>query len=188
MKHILYLTLVLFSVSAFSQSQKELIEDNCNCVKTIDSSLDNDQKAKEIMDCTLNTFKKNKTYTEKVVKEFTGKKRIEGKDVFLYHQDVFNDIMTDNCSEYRILMSKILETETDNAIIKKVGDEICSSLPNELSEEIIKPIIDRITGKNYKEISKTYSEEKGQQYISDLRDYLVYNCGKYRKYVENSKN
>jgi uncharacterized membrane-anchored protein YjiN (DUF445 family) len=188
MKNTLYVIVLLFTICSFSQSEKELIEDNCNCVKLINSNLDKEQKTKAIMDCTLNAFKKNNVYTETVVKKFTGKENIEGKDVFQYHQDVFDKIMTDNCSEYRILMSEILETGTDNEIIEKVGNEICSDLPNELSDEIIKPIIDRITNKNYQEISKNYSAEEGKQYILDLRKYLVFNCGKYRKYAENLNN
>jgi hypothetical protein len=114
-------------------------------MKKINSNLDNEQKTKAIMDCTLNAFQKNRTYTETVVKKYTGKENIEGKDVFQYLEDVFDKTLTDNCSEYRILMSKILETETENKIIEKVGNEICSYLPNELSDNIIKPIIDRIT-------------------------------------------
>jgi len=188
MKNTLCTILLLFTICSFSQSEKELIEDNCNCVKKINSNLGNEQKTKAIMDCTLNAFKKNNSYTETAVKKFTGKKSIEGKDVFKYHQDVFDKIMTDNCSEYRILMSEILETGTENIIIEKVGNEICANLPNELSDEIIKPIINRITNKNYQEISKNYSEEKGKQYILDLRKYLVFNCGKYRKYAENLNN
>jgi len=185
MKSIFYLAFLFFTISSFSQSQKELIADNCNCVQKIGNNLDNEQKKKAIMDCTLNAFKKNRAYTERVVKKFTGKENIEGSDVFLYHQDVFNYIMIDNCSEYRTIMSEILETEAPNAIIEKVGNEICSSLPNELSEKVIKLTIDEITEKNYREISKIYTEEKGEQYISDLREYLVSNCGKYIKYIEN---
>jgi hypothetical protein len=188
MKYILPLFLLFFAFNSFSQSEKELIEDCCNCFKTINSNLNLKDKKKSIMDCTLNAFKENRNYTEKVVKEFTGKNEVDGEDVFLYLQEVFNDILIDNCSEYKLLMSQILEIRTFNPIIEKVGDEICANLPKDLSEKVIKETIDSITQKNYNEISKTYSKEKGAQYISDMRDYLIFYCGKYKNYLDKKYN
>ncbi|GAA0728529.1 hypothetical protein GCM10009430_37790 [Aquimarina litoralis] len=177
---ILILTL-LVTFQVFSQTKEQLIKDNCECLKQISSDLNNDQKSKSLMDCSLNAFKKNRIYTEKVVKEFTGKNQIDGKDVFKYHQEVFDDIMMDNCDLYKEIMIEVLGIDKSNEVIQKIGSKVCKELDDNLNQEKIKITIDKITKDNLESITQKYKTDE-KKYVDDLRFYLVNNCGKYRKY------
>ena len=176
--------LVFFlTVVSYSQTEKQLIEDNCKCINKVDEKIKKDEKVKLIMDCSLQAFKQNRSYTEMAVKEFTGKKSIEGSDILDYQTDVFNDIMADNCVKYRNLLADIYGTQPKNRIIEKIGLEVCKNLPREFSEAELITLYESITDKNYNEISNTYTKENEQDYVSDLKEYLVNNCGKYRQHV-----
>ncbi|MBB3123600.1 hypothetical protein FHS04_001103 [Mesoflavibacter sabulilitoris] len=178
--------ILLFSTVAYSQNEEQLIEDNCNCVKTIEKNISIDQKKKSIMSCSLNAFKKNRSYTEKVVKKFTGKNSIDGNDVFNYLQNVFDYTMTNECTEYRNLMAEILGANSLNSTVKEIGIQVCSELKQEYSKEKINSIIEKINIENKEKIMKEYSVDFKENYKNELNLFLFYNCEVYRHKIKQT--
>lgn len=172
--------LFLFSLISYSQNEDQLIEDNCNCVKTIEKNISLEQKRKLIMDCSLNAFKENRLYTEKVVKEFTGKNSVNGYDVFNYLQEVFDYTMTNNCSEYKDLMAEILGATSINPTVKEIGLKVCSELSQDFSEEKANTIIEKLTKEKGQKLIKLYGPNFKENYKNELNLFLFYNCEVYR--------
>lgn len=175
MKNLAFIIL-LFSAISYSQSEEQLIADNCNCVKTIEQNISLEQKAQLIMDCSLNAFKKNRSYTEKVVKKFTGKNSVEGRDVFNYLQYVFDYTMIKKCTEYRELMAEILGVTSLNSTVTEIGSQVCAELNQKYSEEKQNSIIEKLTNERKQEIIKEYGENFEENYKKELYLFLLYNC------------
>lgn len=185
-----YIIFLIFLTSyfSFSQTEEQLIKDNCDCTKTIDKDISIEQKKEQIMSCSLNAFKKNRSYTEKVVKEYTGKNSIDGNDVFLYLQDKFDYIMNVNCAEYRSLMAEILGATSLNSTVKEIGLKVCAEFNEDYSSELEKSVIEKVTNENKEAIIEEYGKNFAEQYRDDLNLFLFFNCDIYRLNLKKNKN
>ena len=132
------------------------------------------------MNCSLNAFKKNRSYTEKVVKQFTGKSIINGKDVFKYLEVIFDKVMVNQCEEYKVHMIDIMGINKMNSTIKKISSQVCNDINVSDSEQSINSKIQKLKKENNEEIIQVYGEKNEEEFLKELYIYLFYNCDQYR--------
>ncbi len=109
MKYLLLIIPFLYTTMSMSQNVDRLMNEQCDCVQKIKTELTLEEQYNVLMECAFTTYKNNKEITDKLVKAYTNKEVINGKDVFRYHQETFSVYMRKKCHYYDKIMINVLK-------------------------------------------------------------------------------
>lgn len=186
-----YLTIILLSfMSCNAQNKKTLSEYSCECINKISTDLSQQNLIAEIQKCVSDGYEKYSDEVQEIMTDFSSNNpNSDLTSAQNYVRKVLTEKLIEKCPKYAKITSDLLSNKrpVSSDIIETVSDEICVEInklgEKKLSDEIVDPILMKVTMKYDRQIRNEYNlsdREQMKKYGYDLSYKLMADCEKYK--------